>query len=109
MFFNHTATTEIYTALNTLSLHDALPILKVANDFKIKNDELVVEIVRLLEANKKFDKDVKSLEDSLAHLTKSHDQLQAQLLKELPQDSQSCPHNYVRGEDFHFHELPNFQ
>ena len=58
--------------------------LKVANDFKIKNDELVVEIVRLLEANKKFEKDVNSLEDSLAHLTKSHDQLQAQLLKELP-------------------------
>ena len=53
--------------------------LKVANDFKIKNDELVVEIVRLLEANVKFEKDVKSLEDSLAHLTKSHDQLQAQL------------------------------
>ena len=25
-FFNDTATTEIYTALNTLSLHDALPI-----------------------------------------------------------------------------------
>ena len=48
--------------------------LKVANDFKIKNDELVVEIVRLLEANVKFEKDVKSLEDSLAHLTKSHDQ-----------------------------------
>ena len=33
----------------------------------IKNDELVVEIVRLLEANEKFEKDVKSLEDSLAH------------------------------------------
>ena len=58
--------------------------LKVANDFKIKNDELVIEIVRLLEANEKFEKDAKSLEDSLAHLTKSHDQLQAQLLKELP-------------------------
>eukprot|EP01026_Neomeris_dumetosa_P064658 TRINITY_DN61743_c0_g1_i1.p2 TRINITY_DN61743_c0_g1~~TRINITY_DN61743_c0_g1_i1.p2 ORF type:complete len:106 (-),score=11.60 TRINITY_DN61743_c0_g1_i1:18-305(-) len=26
-FFNDTATTEIYTNLNTLSLHDALPIL----------------------------------------------------------------------------------
>src|SRR5881396_4068008 len=25
-FFNHTATTEIYTVRNTLSLHDALPI-----------------------------------------------------------------------------------
>eukprot|EP01047_Picozoa_sp_COSAG01_P134218 COSAG01_NODE_64318_length_277_cov_0.567416_1_plen_55_part_10 len=25
LFFNDTATTEIYTALNTLSLHDALP------------------------------------------------------------------------------------
>eukprot|EP01045_Picozoa_sp_COSAG04_P054559 COSAG04_NODE_24448_length_322_cov_0.390135_1_plen_77_part_10 len=25
VFFNDTATTEIYTALNTLSLHDALP------------------------------------------------------------------------------------
>ena len=25
-FFNDTATTEIYTNLNTLSLHDALPI-----------------------------------------------------------------------------------
>src|SRR5438876_1902511 len=28
-FFNHTATTEIYT----LSLHDALPILKLVKDF----------------------------------------------------------------------------
>ena len=54
------------------------------NDFKIKNDELVVEIVRLLEVNEKFEKDVKSLEDSIAHLTKSHDQLQDQLLKDLP-------------------------
>ena len=27
-FFNDTATTEIYTTHNTLSLHDALPILK---------------------------------------------------------------------------------
>src|SRR5881628_4233346 len=26
-FFNDTATTEIYTSVNTLSLHDALPIL----------------------------------------------------------------------------------
>ena len=26
-FFNDTATTEIYTALNTLSLHDALPFI----------------------------------------------------------------------------------
>ena len=26
VFFNDTATTEIYTNLNTLSLHDALPI-----------------------------------------------------------------------------------
>jgi hypothetical protein len=26
MFFNDTATTEIYTQSNTLSLHDALPI-----------------------------------------------------------------------------------
>src|SRR6058998_2747089 len=25
-FFNYTATTEIYTVMNTLSLHDALPI-----------------------------------------------------------------------------------
>src|SRR6056300_1729441 len=29
-FFNDTATTEIYTNLNTLSLHDALPILVAA-------------------------------------------------------------------------------
>src|SRR6059058_2446709 len=27
-FFNDTATTEIYTSLHTLSLHDALPILR---------------------------------------------------------------------------------
>ena len=56
----------------------------MAKDFKIKNGELVIEIVRLLEANVKFKKDVKYLEDSLAHITKSHDQIQAQLLKELP-------------------------
>src|SRR3546814_949278 len=29
-FFNDTATTEIYTYLHTLSLHDALPIYKIA-------------------------------------------------------------------------------
>src|SRR6187397_2539722 len=29
-FFNDTATTEIYTVYNTLSLHDALPICRVA-------------------------------------------------------------------------------
>src|SRR3546814_11168467 len=29
-FFNDTATTEIYTYLHTLSLHDALPILPLA-------------------------------------------------------------------------------
>src|SRR6187399_3744328 len=28
-FFNDTATTEIYTTANTLSLHDALPISKI--------------------------------------------------------------------------------
>src|SRR6058998_953043 len=28
-FFNDTATTEIYTVMNTLSLHDALPISKL--------------------------------------------------------------------------------
>ena len=42
--------------------HDSA--LKVANDFKIKIDELVVEIFRLLEANEKCEKDVKSLEGS---------------------------------------------
>ena len=31
MFFNDTATTEIYTQFDTLSLHDALPILKVSD------------------------------------------------------------------------------
>src|SRR3712207_7010324 len=31
-FFNDTATTEIYT----LSLHDALPILQIRNDFRFK-------------------------------------------------------------------------
>src|SRR6056300_1398416 len=30
-FFNDTATTEIYTNLNTLSLHDALPICHIQN------------------------------------------------------------------------------
>src|SRR3546814_17985785 len=30
-FFNHTATTEIYTYLHTLSLHDALPICASAS------------------------------------------------------------------------------
>src|SRR6187455_3885448 len=29
-FFNDTATTEIYTVMNTLSLHDALPIWRQA-------------------------------------------------------------------------------
>src|SRR6058998_4006868 len=30
-FFNDTATTEIYTVMNTLSLHDALPILALGS------------------------------------------------------------------------------
>src|SRR5213594_5247202 len=30
-FFNDTATTEIYTSVHTLSLHDALPILNAAD------------------------------------------------------------------------------
>ena len=31
-FFNDTATTEIYTNLNTLSLHDSLPVLLLPID-----------------------------------------------------------------------------
>ena len=56
----------------------------LAKVLKTKNSELVVENVRLLEANEKLEKDLKSLESSLASLNKSHDQLQAQILKELP-------------------------
>src|SRR6058998_4428267 len=33
-FFNDTATTEIYTVMNTLSLHDALPISRAAWRFR---------------------------------------------------------------------------
>ena len=32
IFFNDTATTEIYTGINTLSLHDALPIFGTISD-----------------------------------------------------------------------------
>ena len=56
----------------------------LAKILKTKNSELVVENVRLLEANEKLEKEFKSLEGSLVNLTKSHDQLQAQMLKELP-------------------------
>ena len=33
-FFNDTATTEIYTLVDTLSLHDALPILELMKQMK---------------------------------------------------------------------------
>ena len=56
----------------------------LAKIIKTKNSELVVENVRLLENNEKLEKELKALEGSLANLTKSHDQLQAQMLKELP-------------------------
>eukprot|EP01026_Neomeris_dumetosa_P069168 TRINITY_DN68213_c1_g1_i1.p3 TRINITY_DN68213_c1_g1~~TRINITY_DN68213_c1_g1_i1.p3 ORF type:complete len:113 (-),score=9.09 TRINITY_DN68213_c1_g1_i1:27-365(-) len=36
-FFNDTATTEIYTNLNTLSLHDALPIFDQGTTRRRKN------------------------------------------------------------------------
>ena len=47
-YLEETFTLELSKANET---HDRA--LKVANDFKIKNDELVVEIVRLLEANER--------------------------------------------------------
>src|SRR3546814_13760503 len=40
-FFNDTATTEIYTYLHTLSLHDALPICMIAsNTVKCMNESI---------------------------------------------------------------------
>src|SRR6058998_4358447 len=41
-FFNDTATTEIYTVMNTLSLHDALPICT-----RLDERDLVAQLVRL--------------------------------------------------------------
>src|SRR6187431_3551606 len=43
-FFNDTATTEIYTTVHTLSLHDALPMLTGTPD------ELVDDVTALAEA-----------------------------------------------------------
>src|SRR3546814_18258699 len=45
-FFNDTATTEIYTYLHTLSLHDALPICRVAG--RLLADDLRVQFGDLL-------------------------------------------------------------
>src|SRR3989449_11451952 len=42
-FFNDTATTEIYT----LSLHDALPIYKIAQEQQIETERHRVEVARL--------------------------------------------------------------
>src|SRR6184192_4847081 len=38
-FFNETATTEIYTSIDTLSLHDALPIFCVPAAAGASNDQ----------------------------------------------------------------------
>src|SRR3546814_18647532 len=57
-FFNNTATTEIYTDLHTLSLHDALPIFVDILDIhgeafeavgQLARDRLAVEAAHLLE------------------------------------------------------------
>ena len=37
LFFNDTATTEIYTGEDTLSLHDALPICKIHTDENVSD------------------------------------------------------------------------
>src|SRR3546814_17057966 len=37
VFFNDTSTTDIYTYLHTLSLHDALPIFDAIRDAGVKN------------------------------------------------------------------------
>src|SRR6058998_2817907 len=42
-FFNDTATTEIYTVMNTLSLHDALPISSGTRVVRALFDDLRVE------------------------------------------------------------------
>src|SRR6058998_4363983 len=42
-FFNDTATTEIYTVMNTLSLHDALPIWQSAYDHMLAGVHAVDE------------------------------------------------------------------
>src|SRR5213080_5474462 len=49
-FFNHTATTDIYTPLYPLSLHDALPICD--DHFRVANS--VKEILQLLVALQDF-------------------------------------------------------
>src|SRR5213082_789497 len=41
-FFNDTATTEIYTVSDTLSLHDALPILKAAFGNDLENGQRLI-------------------------------------------------------------------
>src|SRR6184192_4745803 len=41
-FFNDTATTEIYTSIDTLSLHDALPISASAADAHRLNDRRMI-------------------------------------------------------------------
>src|SRR3546814_18958767 len=46
-FVNDTATTEIYTYLHTLSLHDALPIYQLGRDTEIL--QVVADIVDELE------------------------------------------------------------
>src|SRR3546814_1619729 len=45
-FCNDTATTEIYTYLHTLSLHDALPILGSVSDYLVRNSPCPILVVR---------------------------------------------------------------
>src|SRR6187397_3487726 len=64
-FFNDTATTEIYTVYNTLSLHDALPILR-ARLARYLSPPLFPVILRELES-----KDRKSTRLNSSHCTPS--------------------------------------
>jgi len=85
----HSSLEESYN-LNVYKLRKDIA-LALANDLKTKNDELVVGNARLLEDHEKLEKEFKSLESSLTKLTKSHDQLQAQMIKDLTNPYIPCP------------------
>ena len=54
----------------------------MANDFKIKNDELVVVHAKLLEDFEHLKNGSKVIESELIKLTESHEQLKASYLKD---------------------------
>src|SRR5881628_4180903 len=61
-FFNDTATAEIYTSVNTLSLHDALPILAIRLGFA-RATEVAATIGQWVARSEEHTSELQSLTD----------------------------------------------